>query len=110
MKWFSKHFFELIFASSFSAALSLFLSLIHCQILFLLTSHLFLFNRTKGYTEDEKRLTKKIMRYWANFARTGDPNRHPEGPITSDWPVYTPNGKEYLTLDTGDRKIIGKGM
>ena len=71
---------------------------------------IFLFNRTKGYTEDEKRLTKKIMRYWANFARTGDPNRHPEGPITSDWPVYTPNGKEYLTLDTGDRKIIGKGQ
>ena len=50
------------------------------------------------------------MRYWANFARTGDPNRHPEGPITSDWPIYTPNGKEFLTLDTGDRKIIGKGM
>ena len=65
--------------------------------------------RTKGYTEDEKRLAKKMMRYWANFARTGDPNRHPEGPITSDWPVYTPNGKEFLTLDTGDRKIIGKG-
>jgi len=66
-------------------------------------------NVTKGYTEDEKRLAKKMMRYWANFARTGDPNRHPEGPITSDWPVYTPNGKEYLTLDTGDRKVIGKG-
>ena len=68
------------------------------------------YHRTKGYTEEEKILSKKIMRYWANFARTGDPNRHPEGPITDDWPVYTPNGKEYFTLDVGQRKVIGRGQ
>ncbi|XP_062829138.1 cocaine esterase [Anolis carolinensis] len=36
------------------------------------------------YTEEEKRLSKTVMRYWANFARSGNPNGH--GLV--EWPQY----------------------
>lgn len=28
-------------------------------------------NSTYGYTDDERKLTSKIMKYWTNFAKTG---------------------------------------
>lgn len=28
-------------------------------------------NKTRDYTEQEKQLSKTIMSYWANFAKTG---------------------------------------
>nr|XP_060632042.1 cocaine esterase-like [Anolis sagrei ordinatus] len=37
-----------------------------------------------GYTEEEKRLSKTMMRYWANFARSGNPN----GKGLVEWPQY----------------------
>uniref|UniRef100_A0A803SUE3 Carboxylic ester hydrolase n=1 Tax=Anolis carolinensis TaxID=28377 RepID=A0A803SUE3_ANOCA len=36
------------------------------------------------YTEEEKRLSKTMMRYWANFARSGNPN----GRGQVKWPRY----------------------
>nr|XP_045007391.1 carboxylesterase 5A [Jaculus jaculus] len=45
-------------------------------------------------TAEEKLLSKKMMKYWANFARRGNPN----GEGVPQWPVY--NGKEpYLMLN-----------
>ncbi|XP_053305624.1 fatty acyl-CoA hydrolase precursor, medium chain-like [Spea bombifrons] len=35
-------------------------------------------------TEEEKRLSKHMMKYWANFARNGDPN----SPDLAYWPKY----------------------
>nr|Q5GRG2.1 RecName: Full=Carboxylesterase 5A; AltName: Full=Carboxylesterase-like urinary excreted protein homolog; Short=Cauxin; AltName: Full=Epididymis-specific gene 615 protein; Flags: Precursor [Rattus norvegicus]AAQ05814.1 carboxylesterase 615 protein [Rattus norvegicus] len=45
-------------------------------------------------TEDEKLLSRKMMSYWANFARSGDPN----GDDLPLWPAYDQN-ESYLKLD-----------
>jgi len=61
-----------------------------------------------NFTNDEKDLSKKMMRYWTNFAKTGDPNRAPGGPSTDEWPVHTPSGKEYLELNSKYLRITDK--
>ncbi|XP_074170951.1 carboxylesterase 5A isoform X6 [Rhinolophus sinicus] len=48
----------------------------------------------EGATEEEKLLSRKMMRYWANFARTGDPN----GEGLPLWPAYD-QMEPYLQLD-----------
>uniref|UniRef100_A0A8P0PSB3 Carboxylic ester hydrolase n=1 Tax=Canis lupus familiaris TaxID=9615 RepID=A0A8P0PSB3_CANLF len=48
----------------------------------------------EGATEEEKLLSRKMMRYWANFARTGDPN----GEGLPLWPAYS-QSEQYLKLD-----------
>ncbi|XP_078526705.1 fatty acyl-CoA hydrolase precursor, medium chain-like [Lissotriton helveticus] len=44
-------------------------------------------------TDEEKDLSKKMMKYWANFARTGNPN----GDGLAEWPVYAAD-EQYLQL------------
>uniref|UniRef100_G3VIX0 Carboxylic ester hydrolase n=1 Tax=Sarcophilus harrisii TaxID=9305 RepID=G3VIX0_SARHA len=44
--------------------------------------------------EEEKQLSRKMMKYWSNFARNGNPNG--EGLV--NWPVYDQN-EEYLQID-----------
>ncbi|XP_016047862.2 carboxylesterase 5A [Erinaceus europaeus] len=46
-------------------------------------------------TEEEKLLSMKMMRYWTNFARTGNPN----GKDLPLWPAYSQQRKQYLQLD-----------
>ncbi|XP_013418255.1 fatty acyl-CoA hydrolase precursor, medium chain [Lingula anatina] len=48
------------------------------------------------FTDEEKEFSKKMMTYWANFAKTGNPNQ-PVSPSTT-WPEYTASGKEYIEL------------
>ncbi|XP_019360820.1 PREDICTED: fatty acyl-CoA hydrolase precursor, medium chain-like [Gavialis gangeticus] len=45
-------------------------------------------------TEEEKHLSRTVMKYWANFARHGNPNG--EGLV--EWPVYNLD-EEYLELN-----------
>jgi len=53
------------------------------------------------YNDAEKELGKRFMRYWANFARTGDPNINPDGSKTpNNWPLYNKD-KAYIELTTG---------
>lgn len=44
-------------------------------------------------TEEERQLSKIMMKYWSNFARTGNPN----GPELFEWPKFTTD-EEYLAL------------
>ncbi|XP_017763403.1 PREDICTED: acetylcholinesterase-like [Eufriesea mexicana] len=61
---------------------------------------------SKGYTTEEVNLSKKMMRYWANFAKTGDPNIGDSEIWTQPyWPPHTAAKKEYLTLDTNSSEI-----
>uniref|UniRef100_A0A7N4NHC0 Carboxylic ester hydrolase n=1 Tax=Sarcophilus harrisii TaxID=9305 RepID=A0A7N4NHC0_SARHA len=47
-----------------------------------------------SFPEEEKQLSRKMMKYWSNFARNGNPNG--EGLV--NWPVYDQN-EEYLQID-----------
>ncbi|KAJ1082458.1 hypothetical protein NDU88_002626 [Pleurodeles waltl] len=44
-------------------------------------------------TEEEKDLCKTVMKYWANFARNGNPN----GDGLAEWPVYAAD-EQYLQI------------
>ncbi|KFQ21301.1 Fatty acyl-CoA hydrolase precursor, medium chain, partial [Mesitornis unicolor] len=50
-------------------------------------------------TEEEKSLSRTLMKYWANFARNGNPNG--EGLV--EWPSYNLN-EEYLQINLKQRK------
>ncbi|XP_062605522.1 acetylcholinesterase-like [Saccostrea cucullata] len=53
------------------------------------------------YETKEKRLSKKMMKYWTNFAKTGNPNKEPsEEKSLDDWPIHTYKDREYIVLDT----------
>jgi acetylcholinesterase len=36
------------------------------------------------YAKEEQELSSRFMRFWANFARTGNPNQIPDGTYTAD--------------------------
>ncbi|KAK4814392.1 hypothetical protein QYF61_018151 [Mycteria americana] len=50
-------------------------------------------------TEEEKNLSRTLMKYWANFARNGNPNG--EGLV--DWPSYNLS-EEYLQINLKQKK------
>ncbi|XP_037124588.1 acetylcholinesterase-like [Syngnathus acus] len=52
-------------------------------------------NGTWGYTMTEVNMTKKFLKHWGNFARTGNP-----GIDGVAWPLFTPEGQEYFTLNS----------
>jgi para-nitrobenzyl esterase len=49
-------------------------------------------------------LSQDMMKYWANFARTGDPN----GPGLTNWPVYTRGMGQYVEF--GDQVTAESGL
>lgn len=66
-------------------------------------------NPEKGYQSQEIELSKKMMRYWANFARSGNPSKSPGGLWMQEyWPVHTRYGREYMTLSTNS-SLVGRG-
>ncbi|XP_061205220.1 acetylcholinesterase, partial [Neopsephotus bourkii] len=66
-----------------------------------------------NYTEEEKRLSRRMMGYWGNFARTGDPNKandddddDDDGGGVPSWPQFTARGQGYARLNT---EPLGEG-
>ncbi|KAH3811379.1 acetylcholinesterase-like isoform X1 [Dreissena polymorpha] len=55
-------------------------------------------NISKGYTHEEVTFSRKIMRYWTNFAKTGDPNRRPGHVSMDEWPLFNNVTREHLIL------------
>ncbi|XP_044529356.1 acetylcholinesterase isoform X3 [Gracilinanus agilis] len=53
---------------------------------------------TLNYTGPERVLARRLMRYWANFARTGDPNE-PRERESPRWPPYTAGAQQYVSLN-----------
>ncbi|XP_035663336.1 LOW QUALITY PROTEIN: cholinesterase 1-like [Branchiostoma floridae] len=49
-----------------------------------------------GYTAEEVDLSRRIMRHWANFARTGNPNNNNE----TTWGAFNQTDGGYTVLDT----------
>ncbi|NXK72514.1 CEL lipase, partial [Amazona guildingii] len=51
-----------------------------------------------GYLPKHRTVSKAMIAYWTNFARTGDPNKgYSNVPIT--WPPYTSGGSYYLEIN-----------
>ncbi|XP_062582148.1 acetylcholinesterase-like [Saccostrea cucullata] len=48
---------------------------------------------------DEVSLSEKIMTYWTNFAKTGNPNKPRAVPLI--WPKFDLNSEYYMDLNTG---------
>nr|XP_005318332.3 cocaine esterase-like [Ictidomys tridecemlineatus] len=60
--------------------------------------NIFVFGSFKGseveFTEEEELLSRRMMKYWANFARNGNPN----GEGLPHWPLFDQD-QQYLQLD-----------
>ena len=54
-------------------------------------------DRADGYNEADLSLSNKMMDYWTNFARTGNPN----GEGLADWPAYSADSD--INLEFSDR-------
>jgi para-nitrobenzyl esterase len=64
----------------------------------------FVFGNLTNPTLQERALSDAMMRYWVNFAKTGDPN---DGALPA-WPAYTLAEDPYLQLDVpikADREL-----
>ncbi|XP_052437558.1 cholinesterase-like isoform X1 [Carassius gibelio] len=53
-------------------------------------------NQAFGFSKEEEALSRRIMKHWSNFARSGDPSVQ-----GVDWPPFTLEHQQYVTLNTG---------
>uniref|UniRef100_F6VMR1 Carboxylic ester hydrolase n=1 Tax=Xenopus tropicalis TaxID=8364 RepID=F6VMR1_XENTR len=60
-----------------------------------------------NYTKQEETLSRAVMRQWANFAKTGNPNG--ADPLQNQWPAFTLDEQRYLMIGAGD-SLTGRQM
>lgn len=60
-----------------------------------------------NYTDEEKNLSRRMMRYWANFARSGNPNHNQDGSIDNRrrWPMFTLAEQKHVGLNLEQLRI-----
>jgi len=64
-------------------------------------------NETKGYSPDDIKMSKKMMTYWANFVKTGNPSLSEDRTWTDTyWPLHTPLKRETLVLNSGSSQVL----
>ncbi|XP_032064784.1 cholinesterase-like isoform X2 [Thamnophis elegans] len=64
------------------------------------------FNLT--YTEAEARLSRMMMHYWAEFARTGNPAGL--GATKDEWPLFNATEQNFFVLNTKSSQETEKGL
>nr|XP_039270491.1 acetylcholinesterase 1-like [Styela clava] len=58
---------------------------------------------TQGENPEASILSFNMMKYWANFAKTGNPSMSDQGVLTDvEWPRYRNLHRHYLKLDGND--------
>ncbi|XP_046549298.1 cholinesterase 1-like [Haliotis rubra] len=63
--------------------------------------------KSLGCTEEEMELSRTIMTYWTNFAKSGDPNS--PVPVKVNWPASDNTDLSYMALDVGSNLSAGHG-
>ncbi|XP_060615316.2 cholinesterase-like isoform X2 [Anolis sagrei] len=58
----------------------------------------------KTHTEAEAVLSRRIMRYWAEFARTGNPTGSEKK--EEEWPLYNATQQNFLRLNTEPAQVV----
>ncbi|CAI5767886.1 cholinesterase-like [Podarcis lilfordi] len=56
------------------------------------------------HTKAELELISRVMRYWAEFARSGNPN--PSDVNETKWPVYDPAQQNFFVLSTDPPRVM----
>ncbi|XP_046578529.1 cholinesterase-like [Haliotis rubra] len=61
-----------------------------------------------GCTEEEMELSRTMMTYWTNFAKSGNPNA--PVPVKVNWPTSDNTDLSYMALDVGRKLGVGQGV
>ncbi|XP_074546540.1 bile salt-activated lipase-like [Halichoeres trimaculatus] len=56
------------------------------------------FTTPLGYWPSHRDVSRYMINYWTNFAKTGDPNKGESVPAT--WPEFTSSGHKYLEINS----------
>eukprot|EP00095_Tigriopus_kingsejongensis_P006002 maker-scaffold505_size153196-snap-gene-0.26 protein:Tk06002 transcript:maker-scaffold505_size153196-snap-gene-0.26-mRNA-1 annotation:"ace1 type acetylcholinesterase" len=64
-------------------------------------------NRSRNYDQSEIALSRRMMAYWANFAKTGNPSVSADGTwATTYWPLHTADKREVLELNANYTRTL----
>ncbi|KAF5306664.1 hypothetical protein FQA39_LY08853 [Lamprigera yunnana] len=67
------------------------------------------FKPESSYTEAQKKFSTRVMRYWSNFAKTGNPNK-PADVSECHWSEFNQNTQKYINLDVDHCSVEDGGL